>query len=85
MNSLFVNFLKSFSADAHARGKQFEHFVKWFLQNDPEWSTQVDQIWLWDEWPQRWGADCGVDLVFRHKNGEHWALIRSIARMALAS
>ncbi len=31
-------------------------------------------MWLWDEWPQRWGADCGVDLVFQHKNGEHWAV-----------
>ncbi|MEQ1726663.1 MAG: Helicase associated domain protein [Sphingopyxis sp.] len=44
------------------------------MQNDPEWVTQVDQVWLWDEWPQRWGADCGIDLVFRHKNGEHWAV-----------
>ena len=56
------------------RGKQFEHFVKWFLKADPEWATQVDQVWLWDEWPGRWGADCGIDLVFRHKNGDHWAV-----------
>ncbi len=44
------------------------------MKNDPEWATQVDQIWLWDEWPQRWGADCGIDLVFQHKNGDHWAV-----------
>ena len=56
------------------RGKQFEHFVKWFLKADPEWSTQVDQVWLWDEYPERWGMDCGIDLVFRHKNGENWAV-----------
>ena len=56
------------------RGKQFERFVKWFLKADPEWATQVDQVWLWEEWPERWGADCGVDLVFRHKNGENWAV-----------
>ena len=55
-------------------GKQFEYFVKWFLKADPEWATQVDQVWLWDEWPERWGPDCGVDLVFRHTNGEHWAV-----------
>ena len=34
----------------------------------------MDQVWLWDEWPKRWGADCGIDLVFRHKNGETWAV-----------
>lgn len=70
----FTELLTSFDADAGKRGKQFEHFVKWFLQNDPEWSTQVDQIWLWEEYPGRWGVDCGIDLVFRHKNGESWAV-----------
>ena len=55
-------------------GKVFERFVKWFLKNDPEWSTQVDQVWLWDEWPGRWGPDKGIDLVFKHRNGETWAV-----------
>jgi superfamily II DNA or RNA helicase len=72
--AIFKELLASFDADAGKRGKQFEHFVKWFLQNDPEWSTQVDQVWLWDEYPDRWGIDCGIDLVFRHKNGEAWAV-----------
>jgi predicted helicase len=70
----FTELLASFDADAGKRGKQFEHFVKWFLQNDPEWNTQVDQVWLWEEYPDRWGIDCGIDLVFRHKNGEAWAV-----------
>ncbi len=70
----FSDFYNSLASDPAKRGKQFEHFVKWFLQNDPEWQTQVDQVWLWAEWPHRWGADCGVDLVFRHKNGDHWAV-----------
>jgi len=74
MTTSFLTFYQSLDPDPYKRGKQFEHFVKWFLQNDPEWQTQVDQVWLWDEWPQRWGADCGVDLVFRHKNGDHWAV-----------
>ena len=66
----FSSFAQSLTPD----GKQFEHFVKWFLKNDPEWSTQVDEIWLWDEWSGRWGPDCGIDLVFRHKNGDTWAV-----------
>ncbi len=74
MAGQFSDFYNSLDSDPAKRGKQFEHFVKWFLKADPEWATQVDQVWLWDEWPQRWGADCGVDLVFRHKNGDHWAV-----------
>lgn len=70
----FSTFLSSLDADAGRRGKQFESFVKWFLKNDPEWTTRVDEIWLWDEYPQRWGPDCGIDLVFKHKNGETWAV-----------
>lgn len=74
MAGQFSDFYSNLDADPAKRGKQFEHFVKWFLTADPEWATQVDQVWLWDEWPERWGMDCGIDLVFRHKNGEHWAV-----------
>ena len=70
----FSEFLSSLDADAGKRGKQFEHFVKWFLKNDPQWSTQVDEVWLWEEWPQRWGPDCGIDLIFKHKDGQTWAV-----------
>ena len=69
--STLYNSLDSFPVK---RGKQFERIVKWFLKNDPEWATQVDEVWLWDEWPERWGADCGIDIIFRHKNGEKWAV-----------
>jgi superfamily II DNA or RNA helicase len=68
----FSEFLSSFGPES--KGGEFEHFVKWFLKNDPEWSTQVDQVWLWNEYPDRWGPDCGVDLVFKHKNGDIWAV-----------
>jgi predicted helicase len=70
MSSPFNRFAQSLDAS----GKQFEHFVKWFLKADPEWATQVGQIWLWDEWPGRWGPDCGIDLVFTDKTGETWAV-----------
>jgi len=69
----FSKFLESFNDD-NSKGKQFEGFVKWFLENDPEWQTQVDKVWLWDKYPNRWGRDDGIDLIFRHKNGETWAV-----------
>ncbi|MBI2286141.1 MAG: Helicase associated domain protein [Nitrosomonadales bacterium] len=74
MTTQFSDFYNSLDPDPLKRGKQFERFVKWFLKADPEWATQVDQVWLWDEWPGRWGADCGIDLVFQHKDGKNWAV-----------
>jgi len=74
MSCQFSDFYNSLDPDPLKRGKQFEHFVKWFLKADPEWATQVDQVWLWDEWPERWGADCGIDLVILHKDGGNWAV-----------
>ncbi|MEQ1915524.1 MAG: DEAD/DEAH box helicase family protein, partial [Gallionella sp.] len=74
MSNEFSTFYQSLDVDSAKRGKQFEHFVKWFLKNDPEWQTQVDQVWLWKDWLPHWGPDCGIDLVFRHKNGDTWAV-----------
>jgi predicted helicase len=70
----FADLLATFDPDAGKRGRQFEHFVKWFLKNDPEWATQVDEVWLWNDYPGQWGRDCGIDLVFRDKTGSVWAV-----------
>lgn len=72
MSSKFSTFLSSFNPQT--KGKQFEVFVKWFLENDPVWKSEVDKVWLWDDYPDRWGKDCGIDLVFRDKNDEVWAV-----------
>ena len=50
----FTQFIQSIRTDGND-GKAFEVFCKWFLKNDPEWSLQVDEVWLWDEWPDKWG------------------------------
>ena len=55
-------------------GKAFELFCKWFLQNDSIWKTQVKKVWLWDDWPENWGRDKGIDLIFEHRNGQIWAI-----------
>jgi hypothetical protein len=70
----FKKLLTSFDAEAGERGKQFEHFVIWFLKNDPVWSTQVDQVWLWKEYPDHLSIVCSIKPVFRNKNGESWAV-----------
>ena len=69
----FDEFYKSLDPNAKIRGAQFEKkLVKWFLKTDPRWSSQVEEVWLWDEYPERWGPDCGIDLIFQHKNGKIW-------------
>ena len=45
----FSKFLNSIYRDGND-GKAFERFVKWFLTHDPEWKTQVDKVWLWEDW-----------------------------------
>ena len=56
------------------RGRQFEHICKWFLQNDPEYRGQLRRVWLWDEWPHRWGRDKGIDLIAEDFDGKIWAI-----------
>lgn len=67
-NTEFDKLLASiFSGDND--GKKFEVFCEWFLKNDPYWKNQFSKIWMWNEWPERWGRDCGIDLIAQRKDG----------------
>ncbi len=73
----FDEFITSLDRDfgEQGKGKPFEVFCKWFLQNDPKWSGSVEKVWLWDEYPNKWqGNDLGTDLVFRDNEGQIWAV-----------
>ena len=57
------------------RGKYFEQiFVPWFLENDPEWSSKITKVWKWEDYPDRWGPDCGIDLVYEDNERKRWAV-----------
>jgi predicted helicase len=62
--------------DPNRRGKQFEHICQWFLTHNPVHAALLrpDRVWLWDEWPDRWGTDDGIDLVAEAKDGDLWAI-----------
>jgi superfamily II DNA or RNA helicase len=66
--------LERLHGDAGTRGKQFEHVCRWFLTNDPVYRRELLRVWLWDEWPGRWGADAGIDLVAEDHVGGLWAV-----------
>ena len=59
----FDQLLERLPSDPNAKGKMFEQVCKWFLQNDPEYSVALKNVWLWDEWPGRDGPDIGIDLI----------------------
>jgi superfamily II DNA or RNA helicase len=70
----FDTLYASLSENSQLRGRQFERIVKWFLENDPVYRHELKNVWLWDEWPDRWGGDAGIDLVAEDRNGDRWAI-----------
>ena len=73
-HSRFSTFLDTFDPLAHRRGQQWEEVCRWFLRTDHLYRTQLTKVWLWNEWPGRWGPDAGIDLVGKAKDGTLWAI-----------
>ena len=61
-------------AEGTSFGGDFEWLCKWFLENAPRYRGQFDKVWLWKDWPERWGSDAGIDIVARMWTGELWAI-----------
>ena len=56
-------------------GDKFERLIANYLVTDPQYADRLSDVWLWSEWPGRWSADVGIDLVAReHGTGEYWAI-----------
>ena len=70
----FLQLISTFSPDNHTRGVQFEKLCKWLLENHPVYKSTLKKVWLWDDWPERWGKDCGIDLVAQDTDGNNWAI-----------
>ena len=66
--------LGKLSLDQQVRGRQFEELSRWFFANDRLYQRQLRRIWLWQDWPGRWGADAGIDLVAEAESGDLWAI-----------
>ena len=62
----FDQFINSIIADGND-GKAFEKFCKHFLETAPEYAHQFEKVWLWDEWPNKWSHDKGIDLIAKYK------------------
>ncbi len=57
------------------KGTQFERLTANYLATDPQYADKLSDVWLWDEWPDRWNTDVGIDLVARERGtGAYWAI-----------
>lgn len=61
------------SDTSRMQGNYFEQLVKLYLKNDAIQRDQYDEVWLWNEWPERtnlnMAGDIGIDLVAKRKDG----------------
>jgi hypothetical protein len=69
-----ANLLARLDPDSGIRRRQFELICRWYLTTDPLYRREPKRVWLWDEWPGRWGADAGIDLVAEARDGGLWAI-----------
>lgn len=71
-----INQYRSLSKDELQKGKLFERMMVQFLRTDPQYANQLDAVWMWNEWPDRWKEDnTGIDLVAQEKDtGNYWAI-----------
>jgi superfamily II DNA or RNA helicase len=65
--------LAGFASDRD-RGIGFEELVTWFLSTEPVYAARLRRIWLWRNWPGRWGVDAGIDVVAEATDGGLWAI-----------
>ena len=55
-------------------GRDFEWICQWYLEHTPMYRGKFRKVWHWSEWPDRWGPDCGIDLVAETHDGKLWAI-----------
>ena len=55
-------------------GRDFEWLCKWYLENAAIYRGQFRKVWRWGDWPDRWGRDCGIDLIAETHDGEVYAI-----------
>jgi superfamily II DNA or RNA helicase len=55
-------------------GTDFEWLCRFFLLGAPKYKRLFKHVWLWNDWPERWGPDKGIDLIAQTRHGKLWAI-----------
>lgn len=70
-----LNELAEATRNNRDKGTQFEKLIASYLLTDPQYADRLSDVWMWEEWPDRWDTDVGIDLVARERGtGEYWAI-----------
>lgn len=66
LDSILAEF-RDLASSNREMGDAFERLMVAFLRADPIYKDRFDEVWLWSEWPHRFGAgqDVGIDIVAR--------------------
>lgn len=57
------------------QGDKFEELIKDYFINSPDYTSRLENVWLWSEFPYKWGNDDGIDIVIKEKwSNEYWAV-----------
>ena len=59
------------------KGTKFERLIKNWFRTDPRYKDDIEEIWLWEEFPYRKSIgthDIGIDLVIKTKEQQYWAV-----------
>ncbi len=69
-----MNTLTTIINQLDREGKDFEKLSKWYLENEPKFKKIFKKVWHFKDFPKRWGADKGTDLIAETNDGEFWGI-----------
>ena len=61
--------IRAKSKTTYELGYRFEKLTRDFLRVDAVYANRFEKVWLWKQWPDKDGADVGVDLVAKQHDG----------------
>ena len=53
-----LNELAEATRNNRDKGTQFEKLIASYLLTDPQYADRLSDVWMWEEWPDRWDTDC---------------------------
>lgn len=61
---------RALADSARMQGNYLEELARHYLLGEPQWADQVEEVWLWKDWPGRGSQpDTGIDLVAAMRGG----------------
>ncbi len=72
-----INRYRNQSYSEADKGNRFERLIQAMLNTIPPYCDELQQVWLWNEFPYRQNIslhDTGIDIVAKNIHGDFWAI-----------